>query len=461
MSLRHLLATLCVVISLLLLLAASAAASPITVNVRIEGAHETLFEGPLAVEPHGVHASSDTEPGLRPCDGINTLDPGNTVPAPTPTSSSADAMALIGETFDGKWFSGFNDYFITRFGPDREAEGKSWGILVNNTFTSVGGCQYQLSEGDEVLWIFNAFNGRPDLALFPEEDTSGDRPLTATATLGQPFRVEVVEFEDRQEGNPSEHPGRAGSVPHAGADVSPVTTSSKGFERVETADPATVVTDAEGKGQIVFTTPGWHRIKATVPGAGEEEAFRSNRLDVCVPAAGQSGCGALPAEDLVRVPPSVGEEETPADEMPGGGGEPGGSTGDPDPGSGGGSQTGGGSNPADGQSSPPSSGAPRSPALRVSVPKLDRAKLGQGRLGVSWKILEAGAGVGRWTISSRTVGRKRSPYVERASGTSGTAASLRLPRGHTYRLRFTIADAAGQTSNLTLGKVVVPDGRRG
>jgi hypothetical protein len=95
------------------------------------------------------------------------------------------------------------------------------------------------------------------------------------------------------------------------------------------------------------------------------------------------------------------------------------------------------------------------------MPALDRAKLGQGRLGVSWKVLEAGAGAARWTISSQTIGRKQTPYVRRASGTSGTSATLRLPRGHAYRLRFRITDTTGQASNLTLGKVVVPGGGRG
>ncbi|HEY2477997.1 MAG TPA: hypothetical protein VGI17_04640 [Solirubrobacterales bacterium] len=448
MSVRHLLTALCACFSLLLVLAAPAAASPITVNVRIEGAHETLFEGPLAVEPHGVHAGSDTEAGLRPCDGINALDPRNTIPAPTPTSTSADAMALIGETFDGKWYPGFDDYFITRWGPDREAEGKSWGILVNDTFTSVGGCQYQLDAGDEVLWVFNAFDGQPNLGLFPEDDTSGGWTLTATATLNQPFGVEVVAFEDGQEGAPSEHPGRGGSVAYAGADVSPVTTSAKGFERVETSDQATVPTDSAGKAQIVFTTPGWHRIKATVPGLGEEAAIRSNRLDVCVPEAGQSDCGALPAEDRVRVPPgSSGGElpaEPPASQSP--------------------ESTGGGSasDPSGGHSSTqPTVPLPQPGQLRVSVPRLDRAQLKEGRLGVTWKVLDAGAGVARWTISSQTLGRKKAPYVRRASGTADTSASLRLPRGHAYRLRFTITDALGRGSSVTIGKVVVPGGGRG
>jgi hypothetical protein len=494
---RHLIVALCAFFSFLLGLPALAAASPTVVEVRIEGAAETLFEGPLAVEPHGVLASSDTSPTPRRCDGINALDPGNVVPAPTPTSAAADAMSLIGQTFDGKWYDGFDDYFITRFGPDAESGGRSWGIQVNDTFTSVGGCQYQLGEGDEVLWIYNAFNGRPTLALYPESETAGGRPLTATATLGRPFEVEVVAFGDGAEGTPAAHPGREGSTLFAGAAVAPVTTAANGFERVEAGAPATVVTDAEGKASITFTTPGWHRIKATVPGATEEEAIRSNRLDVCVPASGASDCGALPAEDQVRTPPSVGGGgETPG----GGGGEDGGAgggaTADPGPGSGppdgspsdgspggggstsagpaggasgggtpsgdrsGGCSANGGSTTAGGGPSRPTCATSHPAPLRVVAPRLDRSRLPQGLVGVSWKVRGA-TEVRRWTVSSQVLGRGQAPYVGRASGTSGTSALLRLPRGHAYRLRLTIVDARGRASNLALGKVVVPGGRRG
>jgi hypothetical protein len=278
-------------------------AAPSEVNVRIEGKSETLFEGPIEAAGHDVQASSDSQP--RPCDGTNNEQ--HPTPGPTPTSTSADAIALIGETFGGEWYAGFDDYFITRWGPDSQsnADAAYWGVLVNNVFTSVGGCQYELTHGDEVMWVYNAFAGRPILALYPGGYTSPGQPLTALAELGKPFTVEVGKAGEGGEGSPAESPERGPFLPYEGADVSPVQTNEKGFEKVLTGDPATVATDAQGKAQITFTEPGWHRIKATVPGASagsEESAVRSNRLDVCVPAAGQSGCGALPAEDDVRVP---------------------------------------------------------------------------------------------------------------------------------------------------------------
>src|ERR1700712_3800668 len=153
--------------SLLIVVAAPVVqAAPTNVSVRIEGKSETLFEKTIPVDVHKIKASSDSVE--RNCDGINELDPGNVAPRVTPTLASVDAMSSIGESFDGQWYEGFGDYFITRWGPDEQdtTAGAYWGILVNEIYASVGGCQYQLENDDEVLWIWDAFKGRPTLALY-------------------------------------------------------------------------------------------------------------------------------------------------------------------------------------------------------------------------------------------------------------------------------------------------------
>jgi Domain of unknown function (DUF4430) len=298
-------------VACLALVAPVAQAAPTQVNVRIEGKSETLFEGPIWTEGHRVRASSDAQ--ARPCDGTNNHQ--HAAPGPTPTASAVDAMSIIGETFDAQWYgSSFDDYFLTRFGPDEQstAEGAYWGILVNNVFTSVGGCQYELGSDNEILWDYDAFEGRPFLALLPVAAvyTSGPRPLTATAALGKPFEVEVLDYADEQEDTPPSTPERTGSTPEPGARVSPVHTAANGFERVESESSPTVVTDAQGKASITFATPGWHRIKATVvTPQGIEVAVRSNRLDVCVSPKGQSTCDEAPGEDQVRTPPPPPIEE--------------------------------------------------------------------------------------------------------------------------------------------------------
>jgi hypothetical protein len=440
---RKITATLAVAVSGIAVAAPAAQAAPTEVNVRIEGKTETLFEGPILTTPHGVKASSDKIKKLRRCDGINFNDPENVVPAPTPTAASADAMTLLGETFDGQWFNQFEDYFLTRWGPDSQDPGTGafWGVLVNNVFTKVGGCQYQLNDGDEVLWVFDAFAGRPTLALLPEEAaySAGPRPLTATAQLGVPFPLEVVSYANAAEGTPPEAPGRTGSAAYVGAKVAPVQTSANGSEKVDVGSPEAVTTDSAGKASITFAEPGWHRIKATVVGIdGKESVIRSNRLDVCVPPEGAllegaASCAELPAADQVRVPPTTeGEIESPTHQDP----PP------SDPGSHGG-----------GEGSTPTG------HVRVSLPRLDRKDIDEGRVGVSWRVLSAGPGIKSWKISSQTLGRRGARYVTKASGTGGTSAVLRLPPG-TYRLRFTVTDVSGSASTVALGKVIVPDANR-
>src|ERR1044072_6834687 len=72
--------------------------------------------------------------------------------------------------------------------------------MVNTVFTGVGGCQYQLDSGDEVVWVYDAFDTRPLLALFPAGYAGGARPLTAMAELDEPVEVGVDAYERRARG---------------------------------------------------------------------------------------------------------------------------------------------------------------------------------------------------------------------------------------------------------------------
>lgn len=450
---RTILATLAVAISISAALASPAAqAAPTEVNVRVEGGAETLFEGPVLTDGHNVSAGSDSTapPSGRLCDGTNGGR--NPTPGPTPTAASVDAMSILGEDFDGQWYPGFDDYFITRWGPDEQdpaapGGGAYWGILVNDVFSNVGGCQYELDGGDEVLWVYDAFGGRPTLALFPGTPAyaSGPRPLTAMAQLGVPFEVEVVSYGDAVESAPPPSPGRSGSAPYEGAVVAPVLTDAEGFQTVDTTHPAAPPTDADGRAEITFASSGWHRIKAASVGSGGEDAIRSNHLDVCVPAGagpaeppleGAADCGQLPAADRVReadVAPPGSPGEGPGDEA-----KP--PADDPDA----------------GPASPPTPLELPAP-LRVVAARLDRSEVARGLVAASWKVL--GSATWRWRISSRPLDRRRARYASRASGAGGTSATLRLPPG-AYRLRLTIVDALGRSAYATLGRVAVPRARR-
>jgi Domain of unknown function (DUF4430) len=413
---RKLFAAPCVASLLIFVVAPIAAAAPTEVGVRIEGREETLFEATVPVSVRPIRASSDTE--ARSCDGVNGLDPGNLAPAATPTLAAAEAVESIGQSFDGQWFPGFGDYFVTRWGPDSQdtAAGAYWGVLVNEVYTSVGGCQYDLNEGDEVLWVWDAFGGRPTLALYPVAAAYGEgpRPATAIAQLGQPFPVEVVAFPAAGEGTPGDRPSRLGSSPYPGAEVVPVTTGPLGFQRIDAASRETVETGADGRATLVFTEPGLHRIKATVgaPGA-ETTVVRSNAISVCVPAAfGDCGEGAGPASSGAGVGAS--------------------------------------------RQGPPAPGAPR-----IGRPRVDRSELSQGRVRVTWRVLAAGAGVAAWRVASKRLGAERGKFVVRAKGRAQTEAVLRLPRGATYALFLALTDGAGRTTVYPLGKVTVPRGGGG
>jgi hypothetical protein len=429
---RYLLALFAVAV-LSLTLVGVAGAAPTQVEVRIEGRSETLFEGPVLTDGHDIKALSDSE--SRRCNG---LDNGADVLAgPTPTAASVDAMRIIGEPFDGNWYSQYDDYFITRWGPDRQDELASeyWGVVVNNVFTDVGGCQYELDGGDEVLWIYDAFDGRERLALYPAGDSAGPVPLTATATLDQPFEVEVDSWPGYSEGEPPASPGRS-TTPYADAEVAPVTTGSDGFQKVEVADPDTVTTAADGKAAITFTMPGWHRIKATDLVAGVETAIRSNRLDVCVPEPPASGCGPPPSDDQVRAPPPLPEEENrPAE-------EPGPETKSP----------GGGISPSAGGPTHPAAADP----LRVAIKGLDRGRLDAGLLGVRWQVIDPGPGLRGWEIAAKILGKRGSRFLTRAGGRSGSSAQIRLRRGAAYRLKITFTDLLGRQSSTGLGTVRIP-----
>lgn len=252
-------------------------------TVRIEGATKTLFEGPILSDGHDVQASSDSV--ARPCDGTN--GGAHPAPGPTPTAAAVDAMGLLGEDFDGRWYPGFDDYLVERWGPDaQEPEASAyWGLLVNGILTPVGGCQWQDAPGDEVLWAYDAFTGRSFLRLTAAT-------ATAAVEVGQPFEV----FAQSYSGGEGEEPQ---VEPAAGVTVAPVATEpGSGFQIVQTGSPAAVTTAADGTASVSFDSPGWQRLKAQEDGS----YVRSNRLDVCVDPIGGGSCGPLPEDARLRVP---------------------------------------------------------------------------------------------------------------------------------------------------------------
>jgi hypothetical protein len=209
----------CALAALTLALAcAPAPAAPVTVNLRVEGEDETLFEGRVRTDGHMIEQD---KAGPQPCDGTN----GGANPAPGPTMTSAldDAIA-----WDGTWTASLSDFLITRIGPDRSnaAANEFWGIALNFRPSDLGGCQQQVRAGDDVLFAYDFFSKEEILRL------TGSR----SARVGRTIRVKVVD-------------GRNGS-PVQGARVGGERTNSSGNASIVARRPGTLELKAERRGAV-------------------------------------------------------------------------------------------------------------------------------------------------------------------------------------------------------------------
>ncbi|HTT94397.1 MAG TPA: prenyltransferase/squalene oxidase repeat-containing protein [Solirubrobacterales bacterium] len=212
-------------------LLAAGGAPAATVNLRIEGSQQALFEGPVSTQPREVDGNDGTGP--HPCwGGLGAI------PGPTPTTALADASRAAGFPWRGKWDPDFYDFFVESIGPDSSTPPEGyWGLWVNGT-SAGGGCTTKVKEGDEVLWSYGSFK---TLLLKLTGPT--------TAAVGEPFTVTVT----------------AAGAPVANASVGGVLTDAAGHARITALAAA--------------------RLKLV---AERSDAVRSNALEVCVGV--EAGC---------------------------------------------------------------------------------------------------------------------------------------------------------------------------
>jgi hypothetical protein len=240
MTIRRSLLPACA-LALALTLPAAVSAAPTAVHVRIEGITSTIFDGPVTTD--GKNITTPTG-GTHTCDGTN--GGANPSPGPTPTTALDDANAKGGFGWDGAWFGGFSDFSIDRIGPDSAnlTTFQFWGLFINEEYAEVGGCQFRINAGDEVLWAYDAFN-RQQGVLF----LTGDGAIRPGGTAN----VHVTK-------------ARAGT-PVAGATIGSETTA------------------ADGSAQLTFAEPGIYRLKAEHP-----QYVRSRALTICVDPPGAEEC---------------------------------------------------------------------------------------------------------------------------------------------------------------------------
>jgi hypothetical protein len=259
-------------------------AAPITVNLRVEGSTSTIFEGAVSTEaPAAPGIATKSSEGTHLCDfSHNGTHEGFPAIGPTPTAALYDAATANGLTFDAKWSKSLNDFFITQVGSDIQGgapEFPAWGYAVNYTTAEVGGCQFLLAAGSEVLWAYNFFNLPHLLKL------SGP----ATASVGAQFTLQVA---DGQTGEPI-----------SGAAIGELVAG------VTTAIPSSGVTDATGNASVSLPHAGRVTLKAT---AGK--SVRSNGVVVCVHNGSDGTCGTTvptkgvgPVQTHTAAPPFEGD----------------------------------------------------------------------------------------------------------------------------------------------------------
>lgn len=224
---------------LALIVPAAVSAAPTAVDVRIEGISGTIFDGPVTTD--GKQVTTPTG-GTHTCDGTN--GGANPSPGPTPITALNDAAAKGGFTWDGTWYDSFSDYTADRIGPDSKSLTQFWGLFINSEYAEVGGCQFRIAAGDEVLWAYDAYSRQQGvLSLAGDGSTQPGVPVTVQVTKA-----------------------RTGT-PVEGATIDSQTTA------------------ADGSAQLAFTEPGTYRLKAEHP-----QYVRSRALTICVDPPGAEEC---------------------------------------------------------------------------------------------------------------------------------------------------------------------------
>lgn len=216
--------------TLALAVPALAVASPTAVTVRVEGRTATIFDGPVTTDGKEVTTASG---GTHTCDGTN--GGANPNPGPTPTTALDDASNAGRFSWDGDWFGSFEDFLVSRIGPDPVTDTEFWGVFVNNVASEVGGCQFLLKAGDDVLWAFDAFSKKGILVTRGRDAVQTNRPID----------IQVLDNAKR--------------TPQPGAVIGGVTTDENGIAR------------------LAFPIPGLYRLKA------EKSLYvRSRAHTICV-----------------------------------------------------------------------------------------------------------------------------------------------------------------------------------
>lgn len=119
------------------------------------------------------------------CDGTN--NGANPSQGTTPIDQLDAAASLNSFSYDGTWSSAYDDFFITSIGASTQTSTQFWGLLVNDQYSPVGGCQMEVESGDRTLWAFDAFSKDHFLKVTPDYAVAeaGSGSVTVTTIDGE------------------------------------------------------------------------------------------------------------------------------------------------------------------------------------------------------------------------------------------------------------------------------------
>ncbi len=164
-------------------LSASATAGT-RINLRVEGAKATLYDGSISVIGGKLTSRIGEDRGSHSC---NVADNGGRgVPAVTPTRALFEASAQTLRDRLGplrlEWYESFSDFIVGSIGDEAPSGNSYWELSVNWKVAQVGGCAIALKDGDEVLWAVSD-GATPSLRLLAPK----------TARRGRQFNVRVTD----------------------------------------------------------------------------------------------------------------------------------------------------------------------------------------------------------------------------------------------------------------------------
>ncbi|MFD5372452.1 DUF4430 domain-containing protein [Streptomyces sp. NPDC127103] len=126
--------------------------APVRVTVTVQGPDGLLFQKKIFTWGHDVTTATG---GTHKCDGTNGS--AHATKVPTPTAALDHAAKRNGFTWDGTWYASFDDFSVDTVKGVNGGGSAYWSISVNGTPTPVGGCQFEIENGDQVAFTWTSF----------------------------------------------------------------------------------------------------------------------------------------------------------------------------------------------------------------------------------------------------------------------------------------------------------------